>query len=89
MTTVRGEHLLRCYAEGVTDAVERLPGAVVPPEWREHYAQLAAAWVREKGTLPPSLEELAEWGAGSLDGASSEAEIAYLEGRGSDPDPCP
>lgn len=57
----------------------------VAPEWRDHYAALAAAWVRARGTVPPSLEALAEWG--SEDGpADLEAELAYLEGRG--PDPC-
>lgn len=55
------------------------------PEWREHYAALAAAWVREHGTMPPSLEELATWGQQDA-GSDFEAELAYLEGRG--PDPC-
>jgi len=57
----------------------------VPPEWREHYAALTAAWVRAHGTLPRSLEVLAEWAGGDAD-VDLEAELAYLEGRG--PDPC-
>lgn len=61
------------------------PAGAVAPEWRDHYAALAAAWVRAHGTVPPSLEALAEWA--SEDGrADLEAELAYLEGRG--PDPC-
>jgi hypothetical protein len=60
------------------------PGPV-PPEWRDHYAALAAAWVREHGTLPPSFEALARWGLEDA-GVNVEDELAYLEGRG--PDPC-
>jgi len=60
---------------------------LLPPEWREHYAMLAADWVREKGTLPPSLEALAEWACQPVD-VDPEAEIAFLEGRGPDPFPC-
>jgi len=61
------------------------PMGALAAEWREHYAALAAAWVREHGMMPPSLEELAAWG--QEDGpADLEAELAYLEGRG--PDPC-
>ena len=56
----------------------------LPPEWRQIYADLAADWIRKRGTLPPSLEALAAWGAEDS-GVSVEAEIAYLEGRGSDP----
>ena len=61
------------------------PMGAVTPEWRDHYAALAAAWVRAHGTVPRSLEELAQWG---LEKAPTklEAELAYLEGRG--PDPC-
>jgi len=55
---------------------------VVPPEWRDHYAALAAAWMRQHGTIPPSLETLARWDAG----VALEDELAYLEGRS--PDPC-
>jgi hypothetical protein len=57
----------------------------VPPEWRDHYAALAAAWIRAHGTLPPSLKALAEWGVEDA-GIGLEQELAYLEGRG--PDPC-
>jgi hypothetical protein len=60
---------------------------VIPDDWREHYADLAAAWARERGTLPPSLEAFAEWAAEALD-IPLDAEIAFLEGRGPDPDPC-
>lgn len=56
----------------------------LPPEWREHYAELAATWVRERGTLPPSLEALARWGAEATS-VSVDDEVAYLEGRGGDP----
>lgn len=59
----------------------------LPAEWREHYAELAADWVREKGTLPPSLEALAEWASEPLD-VDLEAAIAFLEGRGTDPLAC-
>lgn len=61
------------------------PGEL-PPAWRDHYAELAAAWVRARGTRPPSLTELARWAAEELE-IPLEAELAYLEGRG--PDPCP
>ncbi len=61
------------------------PGEL-PPEWRDHYAELAAAWVRARGTLPASLAELAHWATEELQ-VPLEAELAYLEGRG--PDPCP
>ena len=61
------------------------PAGALTPEWREHYAALAAAWVREYGTMPPSLEELATWAQQDA-GSDFEAELAYLEGRG--PDPC-
>lgn len=54
---------------------------VVPPEWREHYAALAAAWVREHGTVPPSLEALARWDSG----VAVSDEIDYLEGLAKDP----
>ncbi len=54
----------------------------VPPEWRDHYAALAAAWVRLHGKLPPSLEALARWEAD----VPLEEELAYLEGGA--PDPC-
>lgn len=57
---------------------------VLPPEWREHYADLAAAYVREKGMLPPSLEALAQWATEPAD-LPVDAELAYLEGRGPDP----
>jgi hypothetical protein len=69
------------------DAARSLPGAgePLPPEWREVYADLAADWIRELGTLPPSLEALAAWGAEDS-GVPLEAEIDHLEGRG--PDPC-
>lgn len=70
----------------MSEAAEEL-GTALPDEWREHYADLAAAWVREKGTLPPSLDVLAEWAAKPI-GTSAEAELAYLEGHGLDPDPC-
>jgi hypothetical protein len=58
--------------------------AVIPPEWRDHYAALAVAWIRRYGTLPPSLKALADWGVEDS-GISLEDELAYLEGRGSDP----
>jgi hypothetical protein len=61
------------------------PSGALSPEWRDHYAALAAAWVRHHGTLPPSMEALAEWGAEDT-GVSLEDELAYLEARG--PDPC-
>ncbi len=54
----------------------------VPPEWREHYAALAAEWVRRNGKLPPSLEVLARW---DVD-VPLEEELAHLEGTA--PDPC-
>ncbi len=57
----------------------------LPAERRPVIAALAAAWVRERGTLPPSIEVLVEWGAGDT-GVELEAELAFLEGRG--PDPC-
>jgi hypothetical protein len=68
------------------DAARSLPSLdqPLPPEWRQLYADLAAAWIRELGTLPPSLEALAAWGAEDS-GVPLDAEIAYLEGRGSDP----
>jgi hypothetical protein len=56
------------------------------PEWREHYAALAADWVREKGTLPPSLEALADWASEPI--VSLEDELAFHEGRGLDPFTC-
>ncbi len=56
-----------------------------PAERRPVIAALAAAWVRERGTLPPSIEALVEWGAEDA-GVELEAELAFLEGRG--PDPC-
>lgn len=62
-------------------------GHVLPPQWREHYAALTADWVREKGTLPPSLEALAEWASEALDVDVAD-EIAFLEGRGADPRTC-
>jgi len=67
----------------------RIPATegVLAAEWREHYADLAAAWVREKGNLPPSLEALADWAAEPTD-VPLEAEISYLEGRAPDPSPC-
>ena len=60
---------------------------VLAPEWRDHYADLAAEFVRATGTLPASLEELAAWAAAPTD-VPLEAEVAYLEGRGPDPSPC-
>jgi hypothetical protein len=66
-------------------AAARRDETPLAPEWRDHYAALAAAWVRSHGTLPPSIEALAAWGAEDS-GVSLEAELAYLEGRG--PDPC-
>jgi hypothetical protein len=59
----------------------------LPAEWREHYAELAADWIRENGTVPPSLEALAEWGCEPLD-VDLDAEIAFLQGRGPDPFAC-
>lgn len=61
------------------------PNEPLPPQWRQLYADLAAEWIRERGTLPTSLEALAEWGAQDS-GIPVDAEIAYLEGQG--PDPC-
>ncbi len=72
----------------MTDAAKDVAESALPEVWREHYAALAAQWVREKGTLPPSLEALAAWAAEPTS-ASLEEEIAYLEGRGPSPDPCP
>jgi hypothetical protein len=63
------------------------PTEPIPPQWRELYAELAADWIREHGTLPPSLEELVDWSNLPSD-VPLEAEIAYLEGRGPDPSPC-
>jgi hypothetical protein len=60
---------------------------VLPPEWREHYADLAADWVREKGTLPPSLEVLAEWAAAPRE-VDADAYLRWLEtGEGESPWP--
>jgi hypothetical protein len=59
---------------------------LIPAEWRDLYAQLAADWIREHGSLPPSIEELVEWGTQDA-GVPLEAEIAYLEGKGPDPWP--
>lgn len=67
----------------MSTAVPTDPNALTP-EWREHYADLAAAWIRARGTLPTSLDALAAWGAEAAD-VSLEDEIAYLEGRGADP----
>ena len=64
-------------------AVEPHAGTVAH-EVREHIAALAAAWVRENGTLPTSLQELTEWGA-EVTSVTLEEELAFLEGRGSDP----
>ncbi len=62
----------------------RTPDDPLPPEWRQVYADLAADRIRELGTLPPSLEALAAWGAEDC-GTPVEAEIAYLEAQiGSD-----
>ena len=63
------------------------PHDAIAEDWREHYADLAAAWVREKGTLPRSLKALADWATEPLD-IPVDAEIAFLEGRGPDPNPC-
>lgn len=63
------------------------PKEPIPAQWRELYAELAADWIRERGTLPPSLEALVEWSTEASD-VPLAAEIAYLEGRGSDPSPC-
>jgi len=57
----------------------------LPAERRSVIAALAAAWVRERGTLPPSIEALVQWGAEDSR-VEIEAELAFLEGRG--PDPC-
>lgn len=39
---------------------ERVVGCdLLPPEWREHYADFAAQWAREPGTLPRSADGLA------------------------------
>ncbi len=67
------------------DAARTLPGLdeSIPAEWRQHYADLAAAWVREHGTVPSSLEALAVWGVEDS-GVCLDRELAYLEGRGSD-----
>ena len=73
-----------CYASHVSVA-DVDPSGALSQEWRDHYAGLAAAWVRAHGTLPPSLERLAEWAEEDA-GVDIEAELAYLEGRG--PDPC-
>jgi hypothetical protein len=80
--------LVACYAGPTTATAKTATDhEVIPADWREHYADLAAAWVREKGTLPPSLKALADWAAEPLD-IPLDAEIAFLEGRGPDPDPC-
>jgi hypothetical protein len=52
----------------------------IPAARRSVIAALAAAWVRERGTLPPSMEALVEWGAEDS-GVSLEDELARLEGR--------
>ena len=75
---------MACYNFLMSTAA-RLDESALPPEWREHYAILAAAYVRERGMLPPSLDALAKWADAPVDATVDEA-AAWLEGRG--PDPC-
>jgi len=64
------------------------PNEPIPPKWRDLYADLAAEWIRQFGTVPSSLDELTKWGFETDSGVPAEAEIAYLEGQGPDPWPC-